>query len=394
MEQPAGFKIPGQEDKVCLLRKSLYGLKQSSRQWYKTFDAHLLNIGFQKSSYDSCVYIKAEDGKAVTYLVFYVDDMLVGAKNLAQINMIKRELQKQFEMKDLGEARRILGMDIHRDRGKGELWLMQTDYLSKLVQKFYMQHSKSVSIPLGQHFKLSTDQAPKTDEERSEMQDIPYANIIGSIMYCMICTRPDLAHGMSVTSRYMKDFGREHWSALKWLLRYISGSKEIGILFRQQKESENPLLGYCDSDYATNLDTRKSQSGYIFKLNGSAISWKSTLQSVVALSATEAEYIALTEAIKEGKWLKGILGDFGIKQDKVRVMCDSSSAISLARHQYFHERSKHIDVRLHFIRDEIASGEVEVLKVGTEDNAADALTKTLSVSKLKHCLELVSVLPQ
>lgn len=154
------------------------------------------------------------------------------------------------------------------------------------------------------------------------------------------------------------------------------------------------MLGYCDSDYATNLDTRKSQSGYIFKLNGSAVSWKSTLQSVVALSTTEAEYIALTEVVKEGKWLKGVLGDFGVEQDKVRVMCDSSSAICLSKHQLFHERSKHIDVRLHFIRDEIASGEVEVVKVGTEDNAADALTKALPVSKLKHCLELVGVASQ
>lgn len=203
-----------------------------------------------------------------------------------------------------------------------------------------------------------------------------------------------MAHGISVTSRYMKEFGKEHWLALKWMLKYISGTKGIGVLFKKQENGENPLLGYCDSDYATNLDTRKSQSGYIFKLNGSAVSWKSTLQSVVALSTTEAEYIALTEVVKEGKWLKGVLGDFGVEQDKVRVMCDSSSAICLSKHQLFHERSKHIDVRLHFIRDEIASGEVEVVKVGTEDNAADALTKALPVSKLKHCLELVGVASQ
>ena len=166
MEQPLGFHVAGQEDKVCILRKSLYGLKQSSRQWYKTFDAHLMNIGFIKSAYDRCVYIKSADGKAVAYLVLYVDDMLVGAENLAEIDIVKQELKKEFEMKDLGEARRILGMDIQRDRTKGELWLLQTDYLKKLIQRFQMENSKSVSIPLGQHFKLSLEQIPKTEEER------------------------------------------------------------------------------------------------------------------------------------------------------------------------------------------------------------------------------------
>ncbi|XP_042008999.1 secreted RxLR effector protein 161-like [Salvia splendens] len=215
-----------------------------------------MNIGFEKSAYDSCVYIKSENGKAVAYLVLYVDDMLVGATNLVEIGTIKQELQKEFEMKDLGEAQGILGMDIRRDRR--------------------------------QPIKLSLEQLPKTETERLDVQDIPYANIIGSTMYCMICTRPDLAHGISVTSRYMREFGKDQWMALKWILRYTSGTKNIGILFKQQESSENPLLGYCDSDYATNLDTRKSQTGYIFMLNNSAVGWKSTLQSVVALSTTEA----------------------------------------------------------------------------------------------------------
>ncbi|KAL1540901.1 hypothetical protein AAHA92_25185 [Salvia divinorum] len=395
MEQPKGFIVSGQEEKVCLLKKSLYGLKQSSRQWYIKFDAHLSSIGFIKSAYDNCVYIKSDEEKEVAYLVLYVDDMLVAAADMNEINSVKHELQREFEMKDLGEAKRILEMDIIRNRNEDEIKLVQTDYFGKLIKKFQMQDSKVVSVPLAQHFKLSMQQIPKIEQEKSEMLKIPYANIIGSIMYCVICTRPDLAHGVSVTSRYMKEYGREHWSTLKWMLRYIKGSRDIGILFkRQEVEDDNPLIGYCDSDYASNIDSRKSQTCYIFKLHGAAISWKSTLQSVVALSTIEAEYIALTEALKEGVWLRGILNDFGVKQMVVRVLCDNTGAICLAKHQVFHERGKHIDVRLYFIRDQIEKGDVEVLKVGTEDNAADALTKALPVSKLKHCLRLVNVIAQ
>ncbi|XP_042059348.1 secreted RxLR effector protein 161-like [Salvia splendens] len=185
-------------------------------------------------------------------------------------------------------------------------------------------------------------------------------------MYCMICTRPDLAHGIIVTSRYMKEFRREHWYALKWMLRYIKGNKDLRILFKKKDPGDDdPLIGYCDSDYAANLDNRKSQTGYIFKLHGAAVSWKSTLQPVVVLSTTEAEYIALTEAVKEGIWLKGILADFGVEQKRVKR-----------------------------VLDRIEKDEVEVLKVGTEDNAANALTKALPVSKLEHCLRLVSVVAQ
>lgn len=152
------------------------------------------------------------------------------------------------------------------------------------------------------------------------------------------------------------------------------------------------MEGYCDSDYTSNRDNRKSQTGYIFTLFGAAVTWKSNLQSVVALSTTEAEYIALTDAVKESFWLKGILADLGLMQKKVVINCDSSSAICLSKHQTFHDRSKHIDVRLHFIRDEVGKGMIEIKKIATEHNPADALTKVIPASKFIYCLELVNVL--
>ena len=191
----------------------------------------------------------------------------------------------------------------------------------------------------------------------------------------------------------MSNPGKVHWQALKWMLRYLKGSSEYGIIYRGfEDQTMDSLVGYCDSDYASNRDSRKSQTGYIFTLFRSAVTWKSNLQSVVALSTTEAEYIALTDAVKESFWLKGIMEDLGIRQKKVVVNCDSSSAISLSKHQTFHNRSKHIDVRLHFIRDEVGKGMVEVRKIGTEHNPADALTKVVPASKFTYCLELVNVL--
>ena len=255
-----------------------------------------------------------------------------------------------------------------------------------------MENVKEVSVPLGQHYKLSEDQKPKNEAEEKEMRQIPYANIIGSVMYAMISTRPDIAQAVSVTSRYMSNHGKEHWSALKWLMRYLKGTTSVGILFEGGHEFEgDPLMGWSDSDFAGNLDTRRSQSGYLFTLYGTVISWKSSLQGVVALSTTEAEFMALTSAVKESVWIRGLLQDFGVFQESISIDCDNNSALCLAKHQVYHERSKHIDVRLHFIREEVEKGKIRVFKVDTTENPADMLTKPLPKAKLELCMSLVKI---
>ena len=209
MSQPEGFTVPGSEGKVCRLKKSLYGLKQSSRQWYKRFD-HMIKSGFRRSLYDSCIYIKERDGKTTTYLPLYVDDMLIADVDKGVIADIKADLRRDFEMKELGDAMRIMGMDITRDRVKGELRLQQTEYVNRLLKKFQIENAKDVNVPFAQHFKLSMEQCPENDDERTEMSMIPYSNIVGSIMYSMICLRPDVAHSVSVASRDMSNYGRQH----------------------------------------------------------------------------------------------------------------------------------------------------------------------------------------
>ncbi|KAH9781363.1 Integrase catalytic domain-containing protein [Citrus sinensis] len=391
MDQPEGFIEEGTEDMVCLLKRSLYGLKQSPRQWYLRFDEFMISHGYCRSQYDSCVYFKILSSEDRIYLLLYVDDMLIACKRREEIERLKMELNTAFEMKDLGTATRILGMQIVRNRSKGTLFLTQAMYAKRVLSRFEMSGAKPVTVPMSAHFRLSKLQEPEEDHDLVHMKSVPYSSAVGSIMYSMVCTRPDVAHSVGVVSRFMGNPGREHWSAVKWLLRYMKGTANHGILYGGSESNSCQVSGFVDSDFAADLDKRRSITGYVFILNGGAVSWKASLQSVVALSTTEAEYIALTEAVKEAKWLSGLVSEFGLKQESVCIGCDSSSAIQLSKNPKYHERTKHIDVRLHFVRDEIANGIVNVIKVSTQTNPADILTKVVPAIKFRNSLNLVGV---
>lgn len=391
MSQPEGYEVKRKEEMVCLLKKSLYGLKQSPRQWYKRFDSFVVSNGFNRSSYDSCVYFRRLKPDCFIYLLLYVDDMLIASADMEAIKELKNLLQSKFEIKDLGAARRILGMDIIRKRNEGLLYLSQLSYVQKLLRRFNMLDSKPVSTPIAGHFKLSITHSPQTEDEIKDMSRIPYSNATGSLMYAMVCTRPDLAYSASIVSRFMANPGKQHWSVVKWILRYLKGSKSVVLVYGRNSERINGLSGYVDADYSGDIDKRRSLTGYLFTLYGSVISWKANLQSVMALSTTEAEYITLTEAIKEAIWLKGLVHELEGKTGPIEVWCDSQSAIDLSKNQVFHERTKHIDIRMHCIRDIIAQGEVEVRKVAGANNPADMLTKVVPCSKFTHCLNLMNI---
>jgi hypothetical protein len=390
MEQPKGFKQPGTENLVCRLKKSLYGLKQSPRQWYKRFDSYMIQIGYTRCEYDCCVYVRILEDGSYIFLLLYVDDMLIAAKSMCEVNRLKSLLHKEFEMKDLGAAKKILGMEIHKDRGARKLWLSQKNYIRKVLEKFSMLDAKPVSTPLANHFRLSGSQCPKNEEEIENMSKVLYASAVGCLMYAMVCIRPDLAHAVSTVSRYMTNPGREHWNAVKWIFRYLKGTAEHGILFSRQPGT-NSVVGYVDADYAGEVDDRRSTTGYVFTLSGGPICWKSTLQSIVAMSTTEAEYMAVAEAAKEALWLKGLVKELGLNQGGVQMHCDSQSAIYLAKNQVYHAKTKHIDVRFHKIRELIVTGDIVLEKVHTSENAADMLTKPVTTAKFKHCLDLVNV---
>ncbi|KAJ9543281.1 hypothetical protein OSB04_022988 [Centaurea solstitialis] len=389
MDQPQGFVSVGQENLVCRLKKSLYGLKQSPRQWYKRFDTFMTSHNFSRCLYDSCVYIKkCEDGSFV-YLLLYVDDMLIASKNKKDIQQVKDQLNAEFEMKDLGEARKILGMEISRDRKACTLTLSQKSYIEKVLKRFNMNGAKAVNTPIAGHFKLSAKQCPVSDEEKNDMSRVPYSSAVGSLMYAMICTRPDLAYAISMVSRYMANPGKEHWKAVQWVLRYLSGTRNHCLCFGTSRDS---VQGYVDSDYGGDMDGRRSLSGYVFTMGSCAISWKAVLQPTVALSTTEAEYMAVTEGFKEAIWLKGLFSSLSDDELTVdTVFCDNQSAIFLTKDQVLHERTKHIDMRYHFIREVIAKGDFKVRKISTHDNPADMMTKVLPTAKFDLFSDLVGI---
>lgn len=210
MSQPSGFEVKGKEKQVCILKKSLYGLKQSSHQWYKRSNHYITQIGFTRRHYDSCLYFKDIGTKSAIYLLLYVDDMLITSASIEVVKKVKGLLSSKFDMKDLGNAKRILGIDIKRDRQHKVSCLSQKDYLRKVIKKFSMENSKSVKFPLAEHFKLLAEQSPSTEEDKIKMSKIPYASVVVSLMYSIICTRPYLAYFMSVLSKYMANLGMDH----------------------------------------------------------------------------------------------------------------------------------------------------------------------------------------
>ncbi|GJV64785.1 retrotransposon protein, putative, ty1-copia subclass [Tanacetum coccineum] len=349
---PPGYE---QGNKVCLLKKSLYGLKQSPRQWYR------------RRSCDAC-------------------------RARCRLGLSKTLLKREFDMKELKEAKKILGMEIIRDRSRKILRVSQSGYVSKILNNFRIDNRKSVQMLLGGHFKLLLKDFLIRDCDVERMSKVPYENVVGSLMYLMVCTRPDIAYAVSVVSRYLANPGKNHWEAVKWILKYLRGTVNVGLVYGTHRGNHVDVTGFVDSDYAKDPDKGRSITGYAFLVQGCVVSWKATLQHVVALSTTEAEYMALTEAVKEAIWLRGLLEELGVELNTVAVNCDNQGAIHLSRNHVFHERTKHINVRYHFIREVLEAKTVKVLKVGTEHNAADALTKVVPGRKLQHCLELLKAI--
>ncbi|MFS7926355.1 putative RNA-directed DNA polymerase [Helianthus anomalus] len=220
----------------------------------------------------------------------------------------------EFDMKDLGEARKILGMEIIRDRSLRQLKLTQNSYIKKVLNNYIMSNCKVVKTPIASHFKLSSNDFPKTVEDKEYMGKIPYANTVGSLLYLMVCTRLDRGYVVSMVSRYISNPGKNHREAVKWILRFLNGTQDVGLVFKVVDGCRGKIVtGYMDADFAKDKDNGRSFTGYVFMVLGNVVSWKSQLQHVVTLSTTEAEFVALTEGVKESIWLKGFVHNFGIE---------------------------------------------------------------------------------
>jgi hypothetical protein len=381
MQQAQGYEEGGQTV-VCKLKRAIYGLRQAPRAWYLRLKEEMEKLGWAVSGADPALFIKRENG-AVFYALVYVDDILLaGPRGSPVIVRLKRELAEVFDIRDLGESSYFLGMEIERKREEGTIKLTQKRLTGEILSRFGMSEAKERSVPLSQAEKLTKDGDPLDTSE------YPYRELVGSLLYLSVCTRPDIAHAVGALSRYMSSPTIDHWRAATGILRYLAGTREYGIVFGN---GDLDLQGYVDADYAGELDTRRSTTGYVFMLSGGAISWSSRLQTTVAVSTVEAEYMGAASAVKEALWLRKLARDIGLEASHVEIRGDNQGALKLLKHSMSTQRSKHIDVMHHFARERVLKGDVKFEYCSTEDMAADFLTKAVSPAKFNKCRLMIGV---
>ena len=388
MRQPEGYVDSGKPELVCKLKKSLYGLKQSGRCWNIVIDKYLKMEGYTQSTADPCIYVKIEsrqDKSVLMLIALYVDDTVLCCNDMEFLKAEKLKLCSRFEMEDMGEIHHLLGMTIRRSRETKTMTIDQKCYLEKVLKRFGMADCKPVATPMepGKHYGKSS--------EAEEGIDIgEYQAIIGSLIYASIATRPDLSASVGVLSRFMAKPGREHWAGVKRVLRYIKGTLDHGLKFVDCDDFS--LYGYSDADWAGEVDSRRSTSGYLFRLGGCSVSWRSKRQTSVALSSTEAEYIALCSAAQEAVWLRNLMQSVHVKQEKATTIHeDNQGAIVLARNPKDHPRTKHIEIKYHYVRETVEKNHINLKYCPTKEMVADIFTKALPRPAFESLRSLMGV---
>lgn len=385
MCQPPGFH--NNSSQVCRLNRALYGLKQSSRVWNKKLDAALKKFGFQQSELDPCVYYSF-DKSNVLIVTIYVDDFIIFSNNSKMKADFKAYLNQTFKMKDMGSAQYCLGIKIDRDRKDGRLYLSQKQYILDILSKFKMEECKPVQTPMEFGLKLSKAQSPQSEEEREYMKDIPYREAVGCLMYLAQISRPDIYHVVHKLSQFNTNPGKAHWLYVKRIFRYLKGTIDMKLTY--YAEGNQSIVGYSDADWGGCVESGRSTSGYVFTLMGGPISWSSKKQTCVSTSSCQSEYVALAHANQEAQWWHMLQEEIDAKSS-ITMYVDNQSAISLASENFFHAKTKHINIKYHFVRQSVVDGTIQVKYIPTEEQAADMMTKVLPITKLRNNLKLLAI---
>ena len=370
MRQPEGLVTPGKEHLVCRLKKSIYGLKQSSHCWNVVLDDHLKKMGFVQTTTDPCVY-RASGGEPV-YIGVYVDDIILAAQSNEKLAEMKKELSLRFDIKDMGRLHHFLGMKIVQDDTTGRAWIGQPAYTEALLKKFGTDEASTIATPVDSSIKLV-----KASEEDVLFDKHKYQSAVGSLLYLSVATRPDITYAVSNVAKFSASPTTQHWTAVKRIMRYLKGTTNLGLVYTPQ--NNNNCVAFSDSDWGGDLDDRKSTSGYVFQIGGGAVSWRSKKQTSVALSTAEAEYVALASATQEALWMRQLSAELNGKlpTEAIVIFEYNQSAIAMTKNPQFHGRSKHIEIKYHFIRDKVAEGIVKIQYCPTTEMIADMLTKAL-----------------
>lgn len=378
MRPPPGLEIGG---RVLKLKKSLYGLKQAARIWNQAFHESLTLRGFEQNSFDPCVYSFERNG-AVIHLVVHVDDLLAITNSGNVLDKLMADIGKDFEIKSLGPAKEFLGMRIEKD-SVGNYIISQSNYIDRIVELVGQKNAGISSYPIDiGYFKLDSENFEDNEEFRK---------VIGMLLYLATKTRPDIAASVGILSQRVSKPRIVDWTEVKRLVRYLNGTKSLGLRL-STKEDCKKFLSFSDADYAEDRVDRKSRTGNCCFVNGGLIAWNSQKQPVVAQSSAEAEYVALSETVKEALWLNRLALSLNtVSEGTFEVRCDNQAAIQMVENPKFSHRTKHIDVRYHLLRDWQSKQYIKLKYEPTETNAADLLTKPLGGVRIRRLRDLIGM---
>lgn len=375
MKQPEGYVEHGKENMVCHLKRSLYGLKQSPRCWNKAFQDFMLSQHFKSSAADPCIFTRHQDDQ-LAIIAVYVDDLIILTDNQEDMENIKDRLSNQFQMKDMGELHYCLGISIKRQDDK--LFVTQEQYINKILKKYNLDNANPTSTPMDVNVKLEKD-----DGHSKPVDSGLYQSMIGSLLYAAIATRPDIAYAVGALARFNSAPNEAHLTAVKRVFRYLKGTANLHLQYRK---TDLNITGYSDADWASNPDDRHSTTGNIFLMSEGSISWLSQRQPTVALSTAEAEYIALCSVTQETVWLQKLMEDLIIKSEPKPMIIyeDNQGAIAMAKNPVGHKRTKHIDIKFHFVREKVQEGALLLQYCTTKEMLADILTKPLPKGQFEY----------
>lgn len=373
---PDGVERPKGNQNVLKLRKTLYGLKQSPRAWYQCFSSAMVELGWRVSDYDSCIYIwDAAEGQQSHYLFIYVDDLHIVGPSQEFIDDTLVKISEKFDVISLGKPRFYLGMHIHKDK-QDHVYVHQGAFIDQIIDRFELNDIHPVSTPMIAGLKLLKETTATADAAFVKR----YQSMVGCISYLTTVSRPDLAHSFSVLSQFNANPNEEHMRAVERVFAYLKRTRSLGLHFRPGT-IHSSLKAYVDSDWAGS-DGSRSTTGWVIQISGAPISWSSKRQQTVALSSCEAEYMAASEAGKELIWLRGLLQDLNIPElgfrKGIKLFIDNQSALKLTKNPEFHPRTKHIELRYHWIREKVESGDIIPEWVSTKEQVADGFTKALA----------------
>ncbi|KAB2568562.1 Retrovirus-related Pol polyprotein from transposon TNT 1-94 [Lasiodiplodia theobromae] len=390
MTLPPGFTTQTNGTNLVVhLQKALYGLKQAPRIWQQEITGFLSTIEYFPLDSDPCVFQHAQS-KGV--IIVYVDDLILIHKGMEAINIMKAQLSSKYELHDLGPIHHYLGMKITRDRLSKTMWISQESYIQRILSKHHMQDCKPISTPMEPS---GASLAPRAEGQASTNLINEYQSLIGSIGYAANMTRADITYATHKLCQFTHNPSESHLNAAYRILRYLKGNPDYSIKFSASTDGELHLQAYSDAAYADNKDNRASTQGYAFLAAGGLVSFKSTKQSNVATSSTEAEYVAMTLAAKEALWIKHLLNEIGYHGSDlspIQLYGDNQPAISLTRpDRKDNSRIKHIETQYHFVRQQVEKGKIELNYIPTDHMLADILTKPLPKLKFQRFIPKIGL---